>query len=448
MDFTHETVKNLRGILDRREISALELCAEYIDSIEAMNPHLQSLLSVNGENALLTAKAAQQCIDKGETGALTGIPAVLADDIMTEGIKTTCASKMLENFVPPYDAAVTERLNDATCPLLGKTNLNEFGAGVSPKPGEAVSAGFAPFSLTSDTGGALRLSAALGGLTGLRPTYGRVSRYGLAAFASSLAQIGVIAKTAEDCAIILNTIAMSDPRDATCFGNRDNEDFTSGTGGSVKGLRIAVASEFMDEHASDEMKTAVMNAASELEKQGAELINIRTEMQKYALSAYYIISSAEASSNLARCDGVNFGLRGEGGTYAEQIVDSRSRGFGDEVKRRIMFGNFVLSLGNYEEYYRKSLALRQKVRAEYDELFKTADLILTPTVADNSDVAYFEDIFTVPSALAGLPSISVTCGYKSTGLPIGMLLTGKRLAESTIIRTADCFERVFNPDLF
>jgi aspartyl-tRNA(Asn)/glutamyl-tRNA(Gln) amidotransferase subunit A len=442
MDFTQQTLKSLRGMLDCREISALELCSEFIDVAQAMNPALDALISLNSENALAAAQNAQLCIDKGEAGALTGIPAVLSDNIMTKGITTTCASKMLEAFVPPYDAGVAERLADVYSPLIGKATLEEFAVGTSPKQGEAVSAGFAPFSLASDTGGALRLSASLGGLTGLRPTYGRVSRYGLAAHAGSLDQIGPIAVTAEDCAIILNIIAFKDPRDATSFAS--DEDFTAKIGTGVEGLRIAVPRGIGGDYISDEAKTFVLTAAEEFAKQGAELIEIKTDIYDYALPVFFIISSAEAASNLSRLDGVNLGLRGEGKTYAEQIVDARTRGFGDEVKRRILLGNFVLSSGNYSDYFERSQSLRQKIRAEYDEIFKTADLILTPTVADNTDVAFCEDFFTVPSALAGLPSISTTAGYKSTGLPIGMLLTGRCLDEQTIIQAADCFERIFD----
>jgi aspartyl-tRNA(Asn)/glutamyl-tRNA(Gln) amidotransferase subunit A len=457
MNMICETVKSLRGKLDRREISTLELCSEYIEVAEAMNPAIRALVDINGETALETAQTAQQSIDKGEANALTGIPVVISDNIMTKGIITTCASKMLKEFVPPYDAKVTERLNEVSCPMLGKGRLDEFSMRNSTVQGRAVSSGFAPFSIASDTGGGLRQSAALGGLTGLRPTYGRVSRYGLAAFASSIDQIGPIAQTAEDCAIVFNAVSVKDPKDATCFGNPDNEDFTGKIGSGVKGLKIAVLRGISGKYISDEARTALLDAAEEFKNQGAELIEIKPDMYNYSLAAYYIISSAEAASNLARCDGVNYGLKGEGATYLEQIIDARTKGFGDEVKSRIMFGNYVLSNDNYTEFYQKSLALRQKIKAEYDEIFKTADIIITPTLADNvenlTDIdlnirAFYEDLYTVPPSLAGLPSISTTCGYKSTGLPIGMQLTGRKCDEKTVIQAADCFERIFNPDLF
>jgi aspartyl-tRNA(Asn)/glutamyl-tRNA(Gln) amidotransferase subunit A len=452
-----ETVKSLRIKLDRREIGAREVCEEYLELINALNPDLGAFISVTEEAALAVADSAQSCIDKGEGGALTGIPGAVADNILTSGILTTCASKMLEDFISPYDAGVIETLQNISSPLLGKSSIDEFTVGGSPKSGAAVYAGMAPFALASDTGGAIRRAAAFDGLTGLRPTYGRVSRFGLAAFASSLDQISPIAQTAEDCAIILNEIAVSDKRDVTCFGNPSGEDFTEKIGAGVKGLKIALPKEFFGENASGDIKKAVLDAAKELEKQGAELLDISVEILNYALPAYYIISSAEAAGNLSRYDGVNFGLRGEGATYFEQICDSRSRGFGNEVKRRIMFGNFVLSHENYKDYFLKALALRQKLKAEYDEVFKTADAIITPTIPETSlsalsntepVKAYSANMFMVPPALAGLPAASVTCGYDMRGTPIGMQLTGKKCGEQTVIQIADCFERIYNPDLF
>ena len=460
MDITtlkKKTIKKLRAWLDSREIGAEELCAEYLKRIKASNPELQALITVTKEEAKAGAKAAQARINKKEAAALTGIPAVINDNILTSGIVTTCASKMLENFIPPYDAGVIEQLKKSDYVLLGKANMDEFSVGCSPKSGDAMGASLALYSIGSDTGGAVSLSAAFHGMTGLRPTYGRVSRYGLAAFAGSLDQIGPIAKTAEDCAMILNEIAGRDARDATCIGRGSKEDFTAKAGAGVKGLKIAVPKEFFGEEIAEEKRTAVMNAAKELEKQGAALIECSVGMVEYAVAVYYIVSSAEASSNLSRYDGVNFGLRGEGKTYFEQIVNSRDRGFGDEVKRRIMLGNFVLAHDNYAEYFQKALALRQKIRAEYDEILKTADIILTPTVPDiilgdfnggSYGKEFMADIFTAPPALAGLPSVTTTCGYKKTGLPIGVSLTGRRLDEQTVIGAADCFERIFKPELF
>jgi len=448
IDITQETVKSLRLRLDRREISASELCSAHLKQIETMNPELKGLVSVFAEEALSAAKNAQLCIDKGEAVALTGIPAAVSDNIMTEGVTTACGSKMLADFVPPYDAGVIEKLKEAGYLLLGKAVVDEFSLGGSPRSGIAVGSGFVPYSLGSDTGGAIRRASAFYGLTGLRPTYGRVSRYGLAAFASSLDQIGPIAKTAEDCAIILNTIAGRDSRDATSF--ESNEDFTAKIGAGVKGLKIAVPKEFFGENISEEVRNAVTGAAKELENQGAELIDVSVEMTpfiRHAAEVFCIISSAEASSNLSRYDGVNFGLRGEGGNYFERIVDSRSKGFGSEIKRRIMFGNFVLSGGNYDEYFKKAWLLRQKIKTEYDEILRTADVILTPTVSDafehdTPSKRFLADFCTASASLAGLPCVTTTCGYRANGLPVGMSLTGRKLGEVTILQIADCFERV------
>jgi aspartyl-tRNA(Asn)/glutamyl-tRNA(Gln) amidotransferase subunit A len=450
-DITHETVKSLRTRLDSREVSAEELCSEFLDIAEAMNPDLKALALVTGEEAFAFAKAAQARIDAGNAAPLTGIPAAVNDNIMTEGIITACGSKMLAGFVPPYDANVIELLKKADCVLLGKAAVDEFCLGGSPRSGVAVSSGFAPYSLGTDTGGAIRRAAAFYGLTGLRPTYGRVSRFGLAAFASSLDQIGPIAKTAEDCAIILNAIARHDPRDATSFAT--DEDFTAGINKGVKGLKIAVPKEFFGDNISAEVKTAVLEAAKELEKAGATLIDVSVKMTGYAAQVFCIISSAEAASNLARYDGVNYGLRGEGAAYAEQIVDSRNKGFGSEIKGRILFGNYVLSGENYETFYTKARALRAEIRAEYDEIFKTADAVLTPTVSDLSEQCvstkrHLADFCTVSAALAGLPCLTTTCGYKASGIPIGMSLTGRAKGEAAILQIADCFERIFTPDLF
>jgi aspartyl-tRNA(Asn)/glutamyl-tRNA(Gln) amidotransferase subunit A len=451
LDITHETVKSLRGRLDSREISAEELCSEYLEMAQAMNPDLKALALITEDEALSNAKDAQARIDKGESGALTGIPAAVNDNIMTEGIITACGSKMLADFVPPYDAGVIELLKSAGYVLLGKATIDEFCFGGSPRSGVAVGSGFASYSLGTDTGGAIRRAAAFYGLTGLRPTYGRVSRYGLAAFASSLDQIGPIAKTAEDCAIILNAIAAHDERDATSFAT--DEDFTAGINKGVKGLKIAVPKEFLGDNVSDEVRNDVLKAAKELEKAGATLIDCSVTMTEFSAQTFCIISSAEASSNLARYDGVNYGLRGEGATYAEQIVDSRSKGFGSEVKRRIMFGNFVLSEENYDGYFMKARALRAKIKAEYDEIFRTADAVLTPTVSDLSEKnvptkRHLADFCTASASLAGLPCVTTTCGYRTNGIPVGMSLTGKSRGESTVLQIADCFERIFNPELF
>ncbi|MCL2109261.1 MAG: aspartyl/glutamyl-tRNA amidotransferase subunit A [Oscillospiraceae bacterium] len=440
MEMINETVKNLRIKLDRREIGARELCAAYLAQIRDLNPALQALTAVFETNALTHAEQSQKLIDKGGANPLIGIPYAVSDNIMTAGKITTCASKMLANFTPPYDGAVIEALKAAHSPLIGKTALKEFSIGGTFQSGAAVSSGFIPFSIDSDTGGALRHSAAYNGMTGLRPTYGRVSRHGLAAHASSLDQIGAIAKTAEDCAIVLNTIAGKDPRDMMTFAT--DEDFTASIGKGIKGLTIALPKQFYGEDIDSDVKSAVRLAAEKLQAEGATLIEPETTMTDYATAVYFILASAEASSNLSRYDGVTFGERGQGATFFEQITDSRSKNFGDEVKRRIMFGNFVLSNldNNYTEFYEKALALRQKIRAEYDEIFNTADLILTPTLPSIHPENFMAGFCTIPPSLAGLPSITTSCGVTPLGIPIGMLLTGKRHAEKTVIQAADFYE--------
>ncbi|MCL2639150.1 MAG: aspartyl/glutamyl-tRNA amidotransferase subunit A [Oscillospiraceae bacterium] len=453
LDITQETVKSLRRRLDRREISAEELCSAFLKMSQAMSPDLNALALITADEAHSAAKSAQTRIDKGESDVLTGIPAIISDNIMTEGVISACGSNMLAGFVPPYSASAVEQLKNAGYVLVGKATTDEFGLGGSPRSGIAVSSGFAPYSLGTDSGGAIRRAAAYYGLTGLRPTFGRVSRYGLAAFASSFDQIGPIAKTAEDCAIILNAISARDSLDATSFGNPDGEDFTAKINTGVKGLKIAVPKEFFGDNISDEVKSDVLEAAKILEKQGAVLIDVSVKMTEYAAQAFCVISSAEASSNLARYDGVNYGLRGEGASYAEQIVDSRNKGFSSETKRRIMFGNFVLSGENYNDYFVKAHALRYKIKAEYDEIFNTADAILTPTVSDLSekDIAakrLLPDFCTASASLAGLPCVTTTCGYRANGLPIGMSLTGRKMNEATILQIADSFERNFSPELF
>ncbi|MCM1463318.1 MAG: aspartyl/glutamyl-tRNA amidotransferase subunit A, partial [Bacteroides sp.] len=302
----------------------------------------------------------------------------------------------------------------------------------------------------SDTGGSIRQPASFCGAVGLKPTYGRVSRYGLVAFASSLDQIGPIARTAEDCGILLNAIAGHDPRDATS-ATRDVPDFNADLGKGVKGVRIALPREFYGEAIDDEVKTSVLAAAKEYERLGAVLVDCSFSTLKYAVPAYYLISSAEAASNLSRYDGVKYGLRGEGRSFEEMLRDSRSRGFGAEVKRRILLGNYALSSGYYDAYYRKALALKQEIIKEYNEVFERADVILTPTAPsvaykigaqDNDPVKmYTADICTVTVNIAALPAISVPCGFDRDGLPIGMSLVGKRFDEPTLLRIADAYEK-------
>ena len=364
---------------------------------------------------------------------------------------------MLGDFVPPYSATAVERLGAQGYTLLGKVSMDEFAMG-----GSTQTSAFAktknPYDLSrvpgGSSGGSIRQPASFCGVTGLKPTYGRVSRYGLVAFASSLDQIGPIARTAEDCGIILSAIAGKDPRDAT---SKDVPvpDFNEKIGAGAKGLKIALPKEFFGEAVDDEVKNAVMNAAHEYEKMGAQLVDCSMSTLRYAVQAYYLISSAEAASNLSRYDGIKYGLRGEGHSFDEMIRDSRNRGFGAEVKRRILLGNYALSSGYYDAYYRKALALKQEIIKEYNDIFDKADIILTPTAPgaaykigerDNDPVKmYTADICTVTVNIAGLPAINTTCGYNGEGMPVGMSLVGRRFDEVSVIGAADAFERIFSP---
>ncbi|MCM1299353.1 MAG: Asp-tRNA(Asn)/Glu-tRNA(Gln) amidotransferase subunit GatA [[Eubacterium] siraeum] len=477
MDMTKTALSALRKALDEKKVSARELCEECFKAIDKDEEKIGAFISLTKEEALKNAKAAQKRIDEGKAAFLTGIPLAIKDNICTDGIKTTCASNMLNNFVPPYDANVIEKLKAQDYVIIGKTNMDEFAMGGAtqtsyfkrthnPKntdcvPGgssggsaAAVSAGFAPAALGSDTGGSIRQPASFCGVTGLKPTYGRVSRYGLVAFGSSLDQIGPIANTAADCGEILNVIAGHDERDATS-SKLSEENFNKNIGKSVSGLRLALPKEFYGEAVDEEVKTAVTNAAKELEKQGAVLVDCEMPSLKYGIPAYYLIACAEAASNLSRFDGIKYGLRGEGKNYQEMILDSRNRGFGIEVKRRILLGNYALSSGYFDAYYRKACALRQKIIAEYSAIFEKADAVLTPTAPsvaykigsqDNDPVKmYTADILTVPVNIAGLPAISTTCGYNGDNMPIGMSVVGKRFDEATVLQIADAFERGFNP---
>ncbi len=475
MDITKVSLKELRKALDDKEISAAELAEEYIGRIKTADAEVESYITVTEEQAKIAAEQAQKLIDDNKAQPLTGIPLAIKDNICTDGIRTTCASKMLENFVPPYNATVIEKLNGQGYVLLGKTSMDEFAMGGSTQtaafsktknpydtgrvPGgssggsaAAVSAGLAPAALGSDTGGSIRQPSSFCGVTGLKPTYGRVSRYGLIAFASSLDQIGPIANSAEDCGILLNAVAGRDEHDATSAGV-PVEDFNAKIGQSIKGMKIALPREFFGDSTDDEVKQAVTAAAKEYEKLGAELVDCSMSSLKYAVAAYYLISGAEAASNLSRFDGIKYGLRGEGRSFDEMIRDSRSRGFGAEVKRRILLGNYALSSGYYDAYYRKALALKQQIIKEYNDIYAQADVILTPTAPtvayrigeQETDPVkmYLADICTVTVNIASLPAISLPCGYNADGMPIGMSLVGKRFDEATLIQTADAYQRNF-----
>lgn len=477
MDITRTTLAALRKMLDEKKISAKELCGECYGSIEEKEEQIGAFITLTKKEAEKSAEKAQLRIDGGKADFLTGIPLAIKDNICTDGIKTTCASKMLEDFVPPYDAAVMEKLKSHDCVIVGKTNMDEFAMGGATQtsyfkrtrnpqnidcvPGgssggsaAAVAAGFVPAALGSDTGGSIRQPASFCGVTGLKPTYGRVSRYGLVAFGSSLDQIGPIANTAADCGEILNVIAGADSRDATS-ARLPEENFNAKIGQPIKGLKIALPKEFYGEAVDAEVKEAVLGAARELEKRGAVLVECEMPSLKYGIPAYYLIACAEAASNLSRYDGIKYGLRGEGKSYAEMILDSRNRGFGEEVKRRILLGNYALSSGYFDAYYRKACALRQRIIAEYSAIFEKAKVILTPTApsvafkigSNDTDPVkmYTADILTVPVNIAGLPAVSTVCGRNKDNMPVGMSVVGKRFDESTVLQVADAFEREYSP---
>lgn len=476
MDITALKISDMRSMLDKKEISVSELTDAYLDRINAVDGKVDSYITVTADAAEKAAEKAQEKINKGEASALCGIPLAIKDNICTEGVKTTCASVMLENFIPPYNATVMDKLESEDIVMLGKTSMDEFAMGGSTQtsafkktrnpydtnrvPGgssggsaAAVGASLCAAALGSDTGGSIRQPASFCGVTGLKPTYGRVSRYGLVAFASSLDQIGPIAKSAEDCAVILNAISGFDPHDGTSSKN-DVPDFTAKIGQDIKGMKIALPKEFYADGIDADVKAAVLKAADYYKSLGAELIDCSMPSLKYAVAAYYLISSAEAASNLSRYDGIKYGHRSEeGDSFNELIANSRSEGFGDEVKRRILLGNYALSSGYYDAYYGKAMALKQKIREEYDHIFADCDVILTPTaptvaygVNENiSDPAkmYQADICTVTVNIASLPAISTTCGYDAKGMPIGMSVIGKKWDEATIIQTADAYEKNF-----
>ena len=477
MNLLSLTAVELGKKIKAHEVTVEEATRAALDAIRAKEKDINSFVTVDEESAMIRAKEVQKMIDDGKmTGPLAGVPVAIKDNMCTKGMLTTCSSKILYNFIPTYTAEAVINLEKAGAVILGKTNMDEFAMGSTTEtsaygetknpwntahvPGgssggsaASVSASLAAAALGSDTGGSIRQPAAFCGVTGLKPTYGRVSRYGLVAFASSLDQIGPIAKNAQDCAWILNAVAGFDPHDGTS-SKRPVEDYTAKLGKDIKGLKIAIPKEFYTEGIDEDVRNAVMQAAKTYEKMGAELVECSMPSLKYAVAAYYLIASAEASSNLSRYDGIKYGHRSKvGDTFQELICNSRSEGFGSEVKRRILLGNYALSSGYYDAYYGKAMALKQRISAEYAHIFETCDVILTPTtpsvaygVHENvSDPVkmYQADICTVTVNIASLPAISTPCGYNADGMPIGMSIVGKQFDEATILQVADAFEQQF-----
>lgn len=469
------SVAELSAALAKKEISAAEAAEAYLKRIHCADPDIGAYITVTEEAAMKTAAEIDKARMNGEKlPPLAGIPCGIKDNICTKGIKTTCASRTLENFIPPYNAHVCTKLGDERVTVLGKLNMDEYAMGSSTEtsyfrktknpwntervPGgssggsaAAVAAGEAAFALGSDTGGSVRQPASFCGVVGIKPTYGRVSRYGLIAFASSLDQIGVLTRSVYDNALVLSSIAGYDKNDATSE-NVPDEDFTDGIDSGIKGLKIGVPDEFFGDGVADEVKTAVLNAAKKLESLGTELVRLSMPTLKYALPAYYVISGAEASSNLARFDGVRYGRRTDNYENITKLYSrSRSEGFGTEVKRRIMMGTFALSSGYYDAYYKKALSVRTLIINEYSSAFGKCDAILSPVAptaayktgekTDSPLEMYMGDIFTVPVNIAGIPAISVPCGKTAEGLPVGMQLAGRRFEEKILYRIGYAFEK-------
>ena len=469
MNLYELTVHELIEKLDKKEITPEEITKSYIDRINEKEKDVKAFVTLTDKEALEKSKT----IDRS-TSKFAGIPIGIKDNICTKGIKTTCSSKMLENFVSPYDATVMDKINAENMISLGKLNMDEFAMGASTEysyfettknpwnlktvPGgssggsaAAVAANMVPWALGSDTGGSVRQPAALCGVVGLKPTYGLVSRYGLVAFASSLDQIGPITKDVEDCANLLNVIAGHDEKDSTS-ANTPKKDYTKNLKDGVKGLKIGVPKEFFGEGINEEVRQNLQKTIEMYKQMGAEVEECTLDIADEALAVYYIIACAEASSNLGRFDGIRYGYRTPNFENLNDIfVNSRSEGFGAEVKRRIILGTYVLSSGYYDAYYKKAQKVRTFIKQEFERLFKVYDVLITPTSptvayeigtrSTNPLEMYLADLCTVSVNIAGLPGISIPCGVDKKGLPIGMQIIGKSFDEETILKAAYAAEQ-------
>lgn len=475
MNITDLTVHELKEKLEKKELTSYEITKAYIEKIEEREKDVQAFVTTLEKEALEKAEEIDKKIESGEiVEKLAGIPIGIKDNICTKGVKTTCSSKMLENFVAPYDATVMEKINSEKLINLGKLNMDEFAMGGSTEhsyfhitrnpwnlnkvPGgssggsaAAVAAGIIPWALGTDTGGSIRQPASFCGVVGLKPTYGLVSRYGVVAFASSLDQVGPITKDVTDSAMFLNIIAGKDKMDSTSI-EREKIDYTKALKNDVKGLKIAVPKEFFGEGINEEVKENLEKAIEIYKELGAEVSEVSLNIAEYALASYYIIACAEASSNLGRFDGVRYGHRAkEYSNVKELFRNSRTEGFGQEVKRRIILGTYVLSSGYYDAYYKKAQQVRTLVMNEFNKVFNNYDVILTPTSPTvafdigskiNDPLAmYLSDICTVSVNIAGLPGISIPCGVDKNGMPIGMQLIGNKFTEETLLNTAYTFEQ-------
>lgn len=475
MNITELTVHELQDKLKNNELTITEITKAYADRINEKEKDVQAFVTTLTDEALKQAEEIQTKVENGEiTGEFAGIPIGIKDNMCTKGVKTTCSSRMLENFIAPYDATVVENLNKENIINLGKLNMDEFAMGGSTEysyfkktrnpwdlnkvPGgssggsaAAVAANLVPWALGSDTGGSIRQPSSFCGVVGLKPTYGLVSRYGLVAFASSLDQIGPITKDVYDSAMLLNLIAGHDERDTTS-SNIEKKDYTKCLKNDVKGLKIGVPKEFFGEGINEEVKKSLETAIEKYKEMGAVVEECSLDIAKYSLATYYIIACAEASSNLGRFDGIRYGYRAkEFKNLRDLYKKSRSEGFGPEVKRRIILGTYVLSSGYYDAYYKKAQQVRTLVMNEFNKAFEKYDVILTPTSptvafdigskSDNPLEMYLADICTVSVNIAGLPGISVPCGVDSQGMPIGMQLIGNKFQEETILNAAYTYEQ-------
>ena len=475
MDIRSLSVVDVRALLETHRASAEEICRAALARIEALEPRLHAFSCVTREPALARARALDRRRAAGEaTGPLAGVPIAVKDNICTRGMPTTCGSRILEGHVPIYDATAVERLHAAGAVIVGKTNMDEFAMGSSTEnsaygptrnpwdpervPGGssggsavAVAAGMVPVSLGSETGGSVRQPAALCGVPGLKPTYGRVSRYGLVAFASSLDQIGPFGRTVEDVALVLDVIAGHDPRDSTSAAVPAG-DAARGLATGVRGLRIGVPREYMSHDLDPQVGATVESAVKLLEGMGASVRSVSLPHTPYAIPTYYLVATAEASSNLARYDGVRYGLRaGSERELRAMYRRTRSQGFGREVKRRIMLGTYALSAGYYDAYYLKAMKTRSLIRRDFDEVFREVDVLATPTTPTAAfrlgektgrplDM-YLSDIFTATINLAGVPAISVPCGWSRERLPLGLQIIGPHFEEARILRVAHAYEQ-------
>ncbi len=468
------TIKALAAGLREKKFSSRELTQHYLGRIETLDPQLNSFISVTAEQALAQADAADARLARGEGGVLTGIPLAQKDIFCTEGVRTSCGSKMLDNFIAPYDATIVSKLHaQAGMVMLGKCNMDEFAMGSSNEtswygpvknpwdtsrvPGgssggsvAAVAAGLAPVATATDTGGSIRQPAALTNLTGIKPTYGRVSRYGMIAFASSLDQAGVVARSAEDAACVLQAMSGFDPRDSTSI-DRPVDDLVAGLDRPIKGLRIGLPKEYFAEGLADGARARVMEAIKVFESLGAVISDISLPNSPLSVPTYYVVAPAEASSNLARYDGVRYGHRAVDAKNLEDLYKrSRAEGFGPEVQRRIMIGTYVLSHGYYDAYYLKAQKVRKLIYDDFRRAFESVDLVLGPTATDvafklgaktDDPVSmYLNDIYTIAANLAGIPAMSLSCGFVE-GLPVGLQLMGNYFDEARLLNAAHQYQQ-------